>query len=157
MEQSPRTVTLTVESTAVMISSMATTGSVHQRIEDIQQAIRDQPGLDGWLFYDFRGSDPLGYRVLLLDPTMHVTRRWYYWIPAEGTPQKLVHRIEPHVLDALPGHSHAYVSWDQQRQLLKRLLSGSRRIAMQYSPMNSVPYFSLFYSATIELVTIFVV
>jgi Xaa-Pro dipeptidase len=122
---------------------------------DIQRALREQEGLEGWLFYDFRGSDPLGYRVLLLDPTMHVTRRWYYWIPAEGTPQKLVHRIEPHVLDALPGHSHAYVSWDQQRQLLERLLSGSRRIAMQYSPMNAVPYVSRVDAGTMELVRSF--
>ena len=125
------------------------------RVLEIQQALREQQGLEGWLFYDFRGSDPLGYRVLLLDPTMHVTRRWYYWIPAEGTPQKLVHRIEPHVLDALPGHSHAYVSWDEQRQLLKRLLSGSRRIAMQYSPMNAVPYVSRVDAGTMELVRSF--
>lgn len=122
---------------------------------EIQRALREQEGLEGWLFYDFRGSDPLGYRVLLLDPTMHVTRRWYYWIPAEGTPQKLVHRIEPHVLDALPGHSHAYVSWDQQRQLLERLLSGSRLIAMQYSPMNAVPYVSRVDAGTMELVRSF--
>lgn len=122
---------------------------------EIQRALREQEGLEGWLFYDFRGSDPLGYRVLLLDPTMHVTRRWYYWIPAEGPPQKLVHRIEPHVLDALPGHSHAYVSWDQQRQLLERLLSGSRRIAMQYSPMNAVPYVSRVDAGTMELVRSF--
>ena len=125
------------------------------RVLEIQRALREQEGLEGWLFYDFRGSDPLGYRVLLLDPTMHVTRRWYYWIPAEGTPQKLVHRIEPHVLDALPGHSHAYVSWDQQRQLLERLLSGSRRIAMQYSPMNAVPYVSRVDAGTMELVRSF--
>lgn len=122
---------------------------------EVQRALREQEGLEGWLFYDFRGSDPLGYRVLLLDPTMHVTRRWYYWIPAEGPPQKLVHRIEPHVLDALPGHSHAYVSWDQQRQLLERLLSGSRRIAMQYSPMNAVPYVSRVDAGTMELVRSF--
>lgn len=125
------------------------------RVLEVQRALREQEGLEGWLFYDFRGSDPLGYRVLLLDPTMHVTRRWYYWIPAEGPPQKLVHRIEPHVLDALPGHSHAYVSWDQQRQLLERLLSGSRRIAMQYSPMNAVPYVSRVDAGTMELVRSF--
>ena len=125
------------------------------RVLEVQRALREQEGLEGWLFYDFRGSDPLGYRVLLLDPTMHVTMRWYYWIPAEGTPQKLLHRIEPHVLDALPGHSHAYVSWDQQRQLLERLLSGSRRIAMQYSPMNAVPYVSRVDAGTMELVRSF--
>jgi len=73
-----------------------------QRIAEIQQALRVVPDLDGWLFYDFRGSDPLAYRVLRLDPTRHVTRRWYYWIPAQEQPVKLVHRIEPRTPDKLP-------------------------------------------------------
>ena len=125
-----------------------------QRVSEIQQVLCEH-GIDGWLFYDFRGSDPLGYRVLLLDPTMHVTRRWYYWIPAEGNPRKLLHRIEPHVLDLLPGVSAEYVSWEQQRQLLGQLLSGSRQIAMQYSPMNAVPYVSRVDAGTMELVRSF--
>jgi Xaa-Pro aminopeptidase len=129
--------------------------AVHEaRVLEIQGVLREQ-AIDGWLFYDFRGSDPLGYRVLLLDPEMHVTRRWYYWIPAQGSPQKLLHRIEPHVLDLLPGHPSAYVSWDQQRELLGRLLKGSRRIAMQYSPMNAVPYVSRVDAGTMELVRSF--
>ena len=126
-----------------------------QRILEIQRVLREHDSTDGWLFYDFRGSDLLAYRVLLLDPRMHVTRRWYYWIPAHGTPQKLVHGIEPHVLDSLPGHSIAYVSWDQQRQSLARILTGHRRIAMQYSPMNAVPYVSRVDAGTIELVKSF--
>jgi Xaa-Pro aminopeptidase len=129
---------------------------VHQeRIAAIQRALCEDGSVDGWLFYDFRSSDPLGYRVLLLDSAMHVTRRWYYWIPAVGTPRKLLHRIEPHVLDHLPGESDEYVSWEQQRTLLARLLSGSRRIAMQYSPLNAVPYVSRVDAGTIELVRSF--
>ena len=123
-----------------------------ERVTAIQRAIREQGSMDGWLFYDFRGSDPLGYRVLLLDPAMHVTRRWYYWIPAEGTPRKLLHRIEPHVLDQLPGQMDTYVSWEQQRDLLARMLHGSRRVAMQYSPLNAVPYVSRVDAGTVELV-----
>jgi Xaa-Pro dipeptidase len=126
-----------------------------QRIVEIQAVLREHGSIDGWLFYDFRGSDLLAYRVLLLDPQMHVTRRWYYWIPAHGTPQKLVHGIEPHVLDSLPGHAIAYVSWDQQRQELARVLSGNRRIAMQYSPMNAVPYVSRVDAGTMELIKSF--
>jgi Xaa-Pro dipeptidase len=53
----------------------------HDRVADIQEALRHVSGLEGWLFYDFRSSDPLAYRVLQLDPSAHVTRRWYYWIP----------------------------------------------------------------------------
>lgn len=130
--------------------------TVHQeRVAAIQRALREDGSVDGWLFYDFRGSDPLGYRVLHLDAAMHVTRRWYYWIPAVGNPRKLLHRIEPHILDHLPGERDEYVSWEQQRTLLERLLSGSRRIAMQYSPLNAVPYVSRVDAGTIELIRSF--
>src|SRR5688572_23935228 len=130
---------------------MTTPASHLERIEAIQRAIRDEPGLDGWLFYDFRKSDPLAYRVLLLDPEAHVTRRWYYWIPAEGNPIQLLHRIEPHVLHALPGEQRSYVSWRDQHAALERIVAGTRRIAMQYSPLNAIPYVSRVDAGTIEL------
>ena len=130
--------------------------SGHQkRIVAIQEALGDMHTVDGWLFYDFRGSDPLAYRVLLLDPTQHVTRRWYYWIPTRGEPVKLLHKIEPHVLDELPGEVQQYVSWEQQRLLLASLLRGRRRIAMQYSPFNAVPYLSRVDAGTVELIRSF--
>ena len=132
-----------------MPSTMTT--AIYQRISEIQQALRDAE-IDGWLFYDFRGSDPLAYRILQLDPTLHVTRRWYYWIPAQGVPVKLLHRIEPHVLDTLPGQTDCYVSWEQQREILARLLAGGLRVAMQYSPLNAVPYVSRVDAGTIELI-----
>src|ERR1043165_3060589 len=109
------------------------TTAVQQRVSEIQQALVDAE-IDGWLFYDFRGSDPLAYRVLRLDPTLHVTRRWYYWIPAHGEPVKLMHRIEPHTLTGLPGATQLYVSWDEQRQAIGQILKGVKRVAMQYSP-----------------------
>lgn len=127
----------------------------HARIQAIQAALLDQETVEGWLFYDFRGSDPLAYRVLLLDGSQHVTRRWYYWIPRTGEPVKLLHRIEPHVLDDLPGSSRLYVSWEQQRTALDSLLRGRRCIAMQYSPLNAVPYLSRVDAGTIELVRSF--
>ena len=123
-----------------------------RRVADIQQAIREEPGLDGWLFYDFRHSDPLSYGVLLLDPGTHVTRRWYYWIPADGTPIKLVHGIEPHILDSLPGERRCYVSWRDQQAALQLALQSARRIAMQYSPANAIPYVSRVDAGTIDLV-----
>lgn len=126
-----------------------------KRVAAIQRALQEMDGLDGWLFYDFRGSDPLAYRVLLLDPGRHVTRRWYYWIPATGEPVKLLHRIEPHVLDELPGQAQQYVSWEQQRTLLSSLLRGRRRIAMQYSPLNAVPYLARVDAGTIDLIRSF--
>lgn len=129
-----------------------------QRIVDIQAALRRMPvsaglaGLDGWLFYDFRHSDPIAYRVLLLDPAQHVTRRWYYWVPADGHPVKLSHRIEPHVLDALPGDTLTYVSWQEQQDRLRSMLPHGARVAMQYSPMNAIPYVSRVDAGTVELI-----
>ena len=71
-------------------------------LSEIQLALRDQK-LDGWLFYDHHHRDPLAYRILGLDEDALVTRRWFYLIPAEGEPKKLVHRIESGRLDTLPG------------------------------------------------------
>lgn len=74
-------------------------------LEAIQSALREAK-LDGWLFYDHHRRDPIAYRVLGINPVM-CTRRWYYVIPREGNPAKLVHRIESHNLDALPGNGGA--------------------------------------------------
>ncbi|HEV8242479.1 MAG TPA: hypothetical protein VGQ07_00640, partial [Nitrospirales bacterium] len=91
-------------------------------ISPIQQALREAQ-LDGWLFYDFRGSDPLAARILKLNPNRHMTRRWYYLIPAQGTPIKLLHRIEPHSLDDVPGEARLYLSWQEQHDQLRQMLA----------------------------------
>lgn len=135
-----------------MMRLMDTHSLSHAQVSRIQQSIREQPGLDGWLFYDFRHLDPIAYRVLLLDPSLHVTRRWYYWVPAVGRPVKVQHRIEPHVLERLPGDVQLYVSWREQHAALKSLLQSAKRIAMQYSPMNAIPYLSRVDAGTIELI-----
>jgi Xaa-Pro dipeptidase len=132
------------------MSTMGNT-SARQRVADVQEALRSTGQLDGWLFYDFRGSDPLAYRVLRLDP-MHVTRRWYYWVPTHGDPVKIVHQIEPRTLDELPGQTVLYVSWAQQRANLADVLKGTKRLAMQYSPMNAIPYVSRVDAGTVELI-----
>ncbi len=111
-------------------------------------------GLDGWLLYDFHHRDPIAYRVLGLEATM-VTRRWYYLIPATGTPQKLVHRIEPARLDSLPGDKHMYSAWGEQREKLRTILGTAKKVAMQYSPLNNIPYVSLVDAGTVELVRSF--
>jgi Xaa-Pro aminopeptidase len=134
------------------MATMSTTSPHHDRVAQIQQALRENGNLDGWLFYDFRGSDPLAYRVLKLNPGKHVTRRWYYWVPATGMPVKLLHRIEPRTLEEVPGDEWFYVGWQEQRMLLADMLRGVRRVAMQYSPLNAVPYLSRVDAGTIELV-----
>jgi Xaa-Pro dipeptidase len=121
------------------------------QLTEIQQALREQR-LDAWLFFDHHHRDPLAYRVLGLDPVQEHTRRWYYLIPAEGQPRGLVHRIEPSVLDTLPGAKAAYSSWGAQVDGLTRLLRGCRRIAMQYSPHCAIPYVAMVDAGTVELV-----
>jgi len=120
-------------------------------LSEIQTALQDAQ-LDGWLFYDHHERDPLAYRVLGFKPPRMVTRRWYYFIPASGDPRALVHAIESGMLDALPGAKTKYSSWAQQADALGALLQGARRVAMQYSPKNNIPYIGLVDAGTIELV-----
>ena len=117
----------------------------------IQQELRKEK-LDGWLFFDHHQRDPLAYRVLGFQPESHVTRRWYYWIPASGEPRGLVHRIESARLDDLPGDKIRYSSWSEQVGGLRTILGGARRVAMQYSPMCAIPYVSMVDAGTVELV-----
>jgi len=120
-------------------------------IEAIQQAVV-AAGLDGWLFYDFRGSDPMAYSILGLPRGVFRSRRWYYYIPARGEPTRIVHAIESGALDDLPGSKRIYLPWQQQHQILRETLAGHRRIAMQYSPNNNIPYVAKVDAGTIELI-----
>jgi Xaa-Pro aminopeptidase len=117
----------------------------------IQEALRASK-LDGWLFFDHHHRDPLAYRILQIPTDLLVSRRWYYLIPAEGEPRKLVHRIESGTLNALPGRCEVYSSWTEQQKKLHAMLAGSTRIAMQYSPNCAIPYVSLVDGGTLELI-----
>ncbi len=105
---------------------------------------------DGWLFYDHHHRDPIGERILGLDPKAHITRRYYYFVPAEGEPRKLVHRIEQGRLDTLPGSKGMYSSWQELHAGLEAMLKDARRIAMQYSPNNDIMYVSMVDAGTVE-------
>src|SRR5882757_1281334 len=120
----------------------------------IQSALRENK-LDGWLFYDHHHRDPLAYSILGLDPNTLVSRRWYYFIPSQGEPKKLVHRIESFKLDTLPGQKSVYSSWQELESQLQTLLSGATKIAMQYSPRNAIMYVSMVDAGTIELLRSF--
>ena len=119
-------------------------------ISAIQTALREQ-GIESWLFFDHHHRDPIAYRILGLDEHAHVTRRWFYLIPAQGEPRKLVHRIEAGRLDSLPGEKAAYSSWAELTAGLETLLRGTRQMAMQYSPNNVIMYVSLVDGGMIEL------
>ncbi|HZV90226.1 MAG TPA: M24 family metallopeptidase [Candidatus Binatus sp.] len=119
-------------------------------INGIQNDLRAAK-LDGWLFYDFRGRDPIAQGILQLPPGMR-TRRWYYFVPAKGTPRKLVHKIETESLAALPGDTLFYAGQEELRKNLGRLLGRAKNVAMQYSPKNAIPYVAMVDAGTVELV-----
>lgn len=121
------------------------------QLQEIQKALQEED-LDGWLFFDHHIRDQLAYRVLRFQPVRTPTRRWYYFIPAQGEPKKLVHRIESGMLDALPGSKLIYAGWDSQTARLKELLRGCRKVAMQYSPQCAVPYVAMVDGGTLDLV-----
>jgi len=119
------------------------------QLETIQAALR-AAGMDGWLFYDHHHRDPIAAHILGLDEKAHITRRWYYFVPAVGEPGKLVHRVEQGRLDALPGAKAVYSSWQELHGGLAMLLAGARRLAMQYSPNNDIMYVSMVDAGTVE-------
>ena len=120
-------------------------------LEMVQASLREF-GLDGWLFYDFRGTNLLARRVLGLDQKAPGSRRFFYFVPVEGVPHKLVHRIEAGALDDLPGAKTVYLRWQELEAGVAQLLAGRRRVAMEYAPRVSNPYVSRVDGGTIELV-----
>jgi len=119
-------------------------------IEAIQKELKAAK-LDGWLFYDFRGRDPIGLRILQLPEGMR-TRRWFYFVPTKGTPKKLVHKIEAQALAAVPGDALYFSAQEELCKNLKKMLGRAKKVAMQYSPKNAIPYVSMVDAGTIELV-----
>ena len=120
----------------------------------IQQALTVEK-LDGWLFYDFRQSNPIAYNVLSLSKTEPYTRRWFYFVPTHGTPTAIVSAVESHVLRSLPGTRRVFRTWQEMRAYLKELLSPGMRVAMEYSPLNAIPYMSRVDGGTLDLIRSF--
>lgn len=117
----------------------------------IQSAIKQQ-GVDGWLLYDFHNRDPLACSIIGLSPNAFSTRRWYFYIPAEGEPTRLVSRVDQSLLDFLPGKKLYYLSWQEMYAQIQSMLGSAKRIAMNYSPMNNIPYVSMVDAGTIEII-----
>src|SRR5437870_9756236 len=106
-------------------------------LASIQSALRER-NLDAWLFCDHHHRDSIAYHVLGLSEKLMVTRRWFYLIPADGEPQKLVHKIEAGHLDSLPGKKRTYAARQELFEGLKQMLAQHRNSATQYSPNNAV-------------------
>ena len=120
----------------------------------VQNAISSL-GFDGWLLYDFRGLNMLARRIIGLSDDLMLSRRWFYFVPAKGEPRKLVHKIEPHSLDHLPGQVQAYLRWQELEAGVQSLVAGFKKVAMEYVPRNANPYVSRVDAGTVELVRSF--
>jgi len=124
------------------------------KIERIQDALREQK-VEGWLLYDFHNRDPIAMKILGMNPEKFSSRRWYYFIPTEGEPVKLVHKVESTALDFLPGKKVPYLAWKEMHQKIKEILGTRKRILMNYSPFNHIPYTSMVDGGTVELIKSF--
>lgn len=123
-------------------------------LKHIQQALHDEQ-LDGWLFYDFHKSNTIAYHVLNLSLDDLYTRRWFYFVPAQGTPTVIVSAVEAHILHLLPGERQIYRTWQEMQNSLQRCLPAGARVAMEYSPKNAIPSISRVDAGTVELIRSF--
>ena len=123
----------------------------HRNSKPSRRKDRDSKGLDGWLMYDFRGSNPIAQSVAGIDDP-GITRRWFCYVPSGGTPIWLVHRIEvSHFTDVL-GEVRTYTDWGELQREMETILTGSNRVAMEYSPFAAIPYVSRVDAGTVELI-----
>ncbi len=124
---------------------------MNKKISAIQAQLKEQH-LDGWLLYDFARSNPLACKVLELSEKVFTTRRFFVWIPAEGEPVKIVHQVEPYILDYIDGKKKIYTKWEELEKYLAKLLAPFKKVAMEYSPKNAIPYISKVDAGTLEVI-----
>lgn len=124
--------------------------SLQTKIDRVQKLLNEQ-NIDGWLLYDFRKSNPLACKFLDIPKDQLLTRRFFYWIPKKGAPIKLISYVENPLIH-LPGNTEQFLSWHQLEESLQKVLGGSKKVAMEYSPKNSIPEISRVDAGTIELI-----
>ncbi len=105
--------------------------------------------LDGWFLFDFHGMNPVATRVLGVGGL--ATRRLFVLLPARGQPIALAHAIEQHRVASFPGEVRTYAAWRQLEEQLGKLVAG-KRLAMEYSANDAVPYLDRVPTGVIELV-----
>jgi len=119
--------------------------------KEIQKELQREQ-IDGWLLYDFHGSNAIARSIAGLSEDTICTRRWYYLIPSKGDPARIVHAIEQGTLDHLPGSKIVFRSWSDLHNALRNALKDCRKVAMEYSPENDIPYVSKVDAGTVDLV-----
>lgn len=122
-----------------------------RKINDVQTYLHDSH-IDGWLLYDFHKRNEYACHFLEIPEETHLTRRLFYWIPKTGEPIKLVHSVEPHVLEHLPGKVMTYNTWQTFDAQLKSLIQDQKVVAMEYSARDRIPYISIVDAGLVELI-----
>jgi Xaa-Pro aminopeptidase len=113
------------------------------------QATLAELGLDGWLLFDFKGVNPICGRIL--GPTGMGSRRLFVLLPRQGKPVALVHKIEMQPFAGFPGEVQSYARWEELHSALGGLVAG-RRLAMEISPDDAVPYLDRVPFGVVELI-----
>ena len=124
------------------------------KIRDVQKHLVKEK-IDGWLLYDFNGINTLARDFLNIGHKELITRRFFYWIPSQGEPIKILHVIESHVLSNLPGTILPYLKWQELEKQLSVVLKGSKTVAMEFSPRNAIPYLSKVDAGMVDLIRSF--
>jgi Xaa-Pro aminopeptidase len=106
--------------------------------------------LDGWLLYDFQGQNPIAQE--LVNPKGLQTRRWFYFIPSQGQPVALIHKVEASNFDRIPGRKIEYAGWRELDAGLREMLAKSKKVAMEYSEKGAIPALSRVDAGTLERV-----
>ncbi len=122
-----------------------------EKIKRVQFLLKSEK-IDGWLIYDFQKKNPLAIEFLEIPSSQFLSRRLFYWIPAEGDPIKIVHATEAHVLETIPGKTISYFKWQSLEEELKQILKGASCVAMEYSPRNAIPSISFVDGGTLDLI-----
>lgn len=124
---------------------------IAHKVVEAQRYLKEY-SIEGWLLYYFANNNPLALEFLEIPKEKHLSRRFFYWIPKQGDPLSIVHKIEPYVLDHMPGAKKFYQRWQELEKCLQEILNKKKAIAMEYSPYNALPYISKVDAGTVEMV-----
>ncbi|MFQ5627455.1 MAG: M24 family metallopeptidase [bacterium] len=123
----------------------------HLNIPSVQNYLAETD-IDGWLIYDFAGINKAAAEIFTFSDHFF-SRRWFYFIPKEGQPTAIIHKIEDAIFPELPGEKLLYAGLNELNNTLSEVLNGVRKIAMEYSPKNNIPTVSYIDAGTFEMIS----
>jgi Xaa-Pro aminopeptidase len=116
--------------------------------EELREALA-AAGVDGWLLFAFHGLNPVATRILELEGLN--TRRLFVLLPREGEAVAVAHRIELAPVERFPGRVLPYSRWEELHAALGSIVAG-KRLAMEVSPEDAVPYLDRVPAGVVELI-----